>query len=425
MHAPPNQQTGGVPQVQPVQHPQAQAQRSTVNVASVSEGVGRARSDSATDPRMPRSRPLGPRNPSGSQGPNKVSSLGPHRSRQGSVSSLYAHHLRPGIGLGAPPTPRKLSTASGRGRPGPRFPTVPVKLRGYTLDVARWTFTSQQLQEIASRAIEASAQSYYVRLLKLETLDTELPEELHRLELLTTDLKTRLRAAAGARRELLDALTVHASGAGTLDHQNLEMVVEELGDVTQLAEELNDGLYTVTDQITQLKRLRDVHSSSALAVSLRKLNTSFLRQAADNRLLRERVAALEAERDIAWTQAERVAQEFDDLSAKLEQCAAPAPSSANSSRRASHVSVARESSVRISKSGLRQPTLGMASPRTSTRSSSVGSAIQLPYDIPPVPPLPGAQELGNAIAQPSRRRPPFIQTMNLPDQVTPSRFTSV
>jgi hypothetical protein len=95
--------------------------------------------------------------------------------------------------------------------------------------------------------------------------------------------------------------------------------VEELGDITQLAEEENDELYTVADQIAQLKRLRDVHSSSALAVSLRKLNTSFLRQATENQFLRERVAALEAERDIAWTQAEHVAQEFDDLSTKLEQ----------------------------------------------------------------------------------------------------------
>lgn len=425
MHTPLNQQNGEVRLTQPVQLPQAQVQRGTANVASVREEVGRARSESVTDPRMPRNRPLGPRNPSGSQGPNKVSSLGPHRSRQDSVSSLYAHPLRAGVGLGTPPTSRKLSTASSRGRPGPRFPTVPVKFRGYTLDVARWTFTSQQLQEIASRAIEASAESYYVRLLKLETLDTELPEELHRLGLLTTDLKTKLRAAAAARRELLGALIDHASGTGTLDHPSLERIVEELGEVMQLFEEWNDELYTVTDQIAQLKRLRDVHSSSALAVSLRKLNTSFLRQAADNQLLRERVAALETERDIAWTQAERVAQEFDDLSTKLEQGAGPTPSSANSSRRTSHVSAVRKSSVRISKSGLRQPAIGKASPRTSKRSSSIGSAIQPPEDAPPVPPLPDVQDLASAIAQPSRRRPPFIQTMNLPDRATPSKLTSL
>jgi len=298
---------------------------------------------------------------------------------------------------------------------------MPVKLRGYTLDVARWTFTSQQLQEISSRAIKASAESYYVRLLKLETLDTELPEELHRLELLTTDLKTRLRATATARRELLDTLTAHASGTGTLDHHNLEGVVEELGDITRLAEELNDELYTVADQIAQLKRLRDVHSSSALAMSLRKLNTSFLRQAVENQVLRERMADLEAERDIAWTQAENVAQEFDNLSTKLEQGITSTPSSANNSRRASRVSAVRKSSIRASKAGLRQSTIGKSSPRTPKRSSS---SIQPLEDIPPVPPIPGIQDFGSGLSQPPRHRPPFIQTVDLPEQVTPGMFAS-
>jgi len=232
-----------------------------------------------------------------------------------------------------------------------------------------------------------------VRLLKLETLDTDLPEELHRLELLTTDLKTRIREAAATRMELLEALTAHASGTGSPDHHSLERAVEGLGEVTQFGEELNDELYTVADQIAQLKRLGDVHSSSALAVSLRKSNTSFLRQAAENQFLRERVAALEAERDIAWVQAENVAQEFDDLSTKLEQGVTSIPSSANSSRRESRVSAVRKSSNRASKSGLRQSVVGKQGPGSDTRQSP-------------------------------RHRPPFIQTVNLPDQVIPCTFTS-
>lgn len=300
---------------------------------------------------------------------------------------------------------------------------MPIKWRGYTLDVARWTFTSQELQEIASRAIKASAESYYVRLLKLETLDTELPEELHRLEMLTTDLKTRIRAIATARRELLDALTCHTSGMGTLDNRNLERVVEELGDITQLAEEANDKLYTVADQVAQLKRLRDVHFGSALAVSLRKLNTSFLRQAAENQLLRERVAALEAERDIAWTQAEHVAQEFDDLSTKLEQGITSNPSSTDSSARVSRVSAVRKSSIRASKSGLRHSTIGKPNPRTHIRLSNNSSPAQSSEGIPPVPSIPDTQDF--AIAQPSRRRPPLIQTMNLPEPIMSRTFASL
>ncbi|KAF9653689.1 hypothetical protein BDM02DRAFT_3107657 [Thelephora ganbajun] len=423
IHTRPNRQGGGPRLAQPVQLPQAQAQRSVANVASVSEGVVRERSESVSDTRMPRNRPLGPRNPSGSQGLNKVSSLGSDRSRQGSISSIHPNSLRSGVGLGTPPTSRKLSTTSTRGRSGPRFPTVPAKWRGHTLDVARWTFTSQQLQEIASRAIKASAESYYVRLLKLETLDTELPEELHRLEMLTTDLKTRIRATAVARRELLDALTAHTSGTGTFNHHNLEGLVEELGTFTQLADELNDELYTAADQIAQLKRLMDVHSSSALAMALRKLNTSFLKQAAENQFLRERVATLEAERDIAWTQAEHVAQEFDDLSTKLEQ-GISCPSSADNSRRASRVGAARKSSVRASKAGLRQSIIGKTNPRMPKRSSSASSSMQPSEDIPPVPPIPGMQDLGSGTSQSRRHRPPLIQTVNLPDQVIPAGLYS-
>jgi hypothetical protein len=421
---PPTRQSGGSRLAQSPLLPQAQLQHDAADVAPVSEGLVRERSESVPDIRMPRSRPLGPRNPSGSLGQNKVSSLESYRSRAGSVSSVHPHHLRSGLGLGTPPTSRKLSTASIRGRTAPRFPTVPVRWRGYTLDVARWTFTSQQLQEIASRAIKASAESYYVRLLKLETLDTELPEELHRLELLTTDLKTRIRTTVSARRELLEFLTAHASGTTPLDHQDLERVVEELGAISQLADELNDELYTVADQIAQLKKLRDVHSSSALAMSLRKLNTSFLRQATENQLLRARVAALEAERDIAWTQAEHVAQEFDDLSTKLEQGIPSTPSSANNSRRTSRVSAVRKSSIRVSKSGLRQSIAGKTNPRAPNRSSSVSSFVQPSEGIPPVPPIPGMQDLGSGVSQSHRRRPPLIQTMNLPEQVTSGAFPS-
>ena len=300
---------------------------------------------------------------------------------------------------------------------------MPIRLRGHTLDVARWTFTSQELQDIASRAVKASAESYCVRLLRLETLDTELPEELHRLELLTMDLKTRLRGTAAAKRELLGILTAHTSGIEPLDHDDLEKVVEELGDVARLAEELNDELYAVVDQIAQLKRLRDVHSSSALAMSLRKLNTSFLRQATENQFLRERVAALEAERDIAWMQAEHVAQEFDEFSTKPEQGIGSAPSSASNSRRTSRIRAVRKSSLMASKSGLRQSMAGKTGPRTPKRLSSIGSIEKAPEDIPPVPSVPDIQDLGSAISQQSRHRPPLIQTMNLPDQVTPRKFT--
>ena len=417
IHTPPNGQRSGPQPAQFTRLPQAQW--CLTNSTLASKGPVRERAESVPDIRI---RPLGPRKPSGTQGHNKFSSLESYRLRAGSVSSVHPNLLRSGVGLGTPPTSSNHSAASIRVRSAPRFPTVPVKWRGYTLDVARWTFTSQQLQEISSRAIKASAESYYVRLLRLETLDTELPEELHRLDLLTTDLKTRVRATVAARRELLDALTIHASGARALDHHDLEGIVEELGAITQLADELNDELYTVSDQIAQLKRLRDVHSSGALAMSLRKLNTSFLRQSTENQLLRERVAALEAERDIAWTQAEHVAQEFDDLSAKLDQGAASASSSGNNSRRASRVSAVRKSNIRLSQSGLRHSFVGKGNSRASNCSSSISSFIQPSEVVPPVPPIPDIQDSESGVGQQPRHRPPLIQTVNLPGQFTPGVF---
>ena len=417
-HIPPSRRNGRSQLAQSALPLQTQTQLCATNSAPVNEGVVRERAESVPDLRVPRSRPLGPRKPSGGQGQNKVSPLESYRLRAGSAPSLRPNLPRSEVGFGAPPTSRKLSTPSIRATSAPRFPTVPVRWRVCTLDVARWTFTSQQLQEIASRAIRASAESYSVRLLQPKTLDTEIPEELHRLGLLTTDLKTRIRATVSARWELLNVLTIHASGTRTLEHHDLERIVEELGFVTQLVDELNDELYTVTDQISQLKRLRDVHSSSALAMSLRKLNTNFLRQAIENQLLRERVDALEAERDIAWTQTEHAAQEFDDLSIQLERDINSAPSSANNSRRVSRV---RKSGVRASKSGLGHSLAEKTNSRSQKRSSSISSFIQ---HVPPVPPIPDIQNLGSGVSQQPLHRPPFIQTVNLPEQVMPGTATS-
>lgn len=62
------------------------------------------------------------------------------------------------------------------------FDSVPIAWRGMTLESAQWNMTSEQLQEIVSRAIRKTAQESFIRLLPVKTLDEELTAELERLE---------------------------------------------------------------------------------------------------------------------------------------------------------------------------------------------------------------------------------------------------
>jgi len=266
------------------------------------------------------------------------------------------------------------------------------------MDVAKWIFSSQQLQEIVTRAINQSAEASSIRLLKLDTLDRELPDEMHKLELASTDMRARLKMAVVRRRSLLNGLTDHTSGTEVMDSATLASVVEELTEVSSMVDDLAEEIHNVNDQISQLNRLCDIHSASALSMALRKLNTSFLRQATEAQMLRDRVATLEAERDVAWTHAEHVAQEFDDLTDKVEQSGlSPVAVPDFNSRRSSRITAVRKSSVRMSKSGLRSAS-GNRKSMHRTSSSGLASSRSV-QSIPRVPPL--------------AHRPAFIQTTNL------------
>ena len=49
------------------------------------------------------------------------------------------------------------------------------------MEAAQWTLTSQQLQHIVSTAIRNSADASMIRILPLDTLERDLPEELARV----------------------------------------------------------------------------------------------------------------------------------------------------------------------------------------------------------------------------------------------------
>ena len=263
------------------------------------------------------------------------------------------------------------------------------------MEAAKWKFTSQQLQAIVSRAIKQSAEASSVRLLRPETLDVDVPEEMHRLDMCQMEIKSGYKHLVRKRWAILASLNAHTKCSEDANPQPMRRALEELTEVSIKLDNLAEEMYSVTEQLTRLKRLGDVHSASALAMALRKLNNSFLKQMTEIQMLRQQVSSLEAERDEAWKQAEDIAQEYDDLTDRY-QGEYPMSSKFANSRRSSHIMAVRKSSVRVSKAGL-----WPASVRRSIRSSSSSGhsgrgSDSLPVsvgDIPPVPPVPRSRTL--------------------------------
>lgn len=66
--------------------------------------------------------------------------------------------------------------------PALNFEPTPVSWKGLTLQAAQWTFSSEQLQDIVSRAIRMSAQEGFIKLLSVKVLDGELAQEAQKLD---------------------------------------------------------------------------------------------------------------------------------------------------------------------------------------------------------------------------------------------------
>ncbi|KAG1847843.1 hypothetical protein DFJ58DRAFT_717135 [Suillus subalutaceus] len=328
------------------------------------------------------------------------------------MGSGYAH------GSGSGYAWRKLTAAAST--PAPKFQTPPPRWRGMTIEAAQWTLTQHELQTIVSRAIKQSAEASSIRLLRTETLDVDIPEEVHRLEMHRTDVKTRYKMLVRKRWQLMGTLAGHLDGPD-LSLTNSILLFEQLG---------------------QLKSLRDVHSASALAMALRKVNSTFLKQVAESQKLREQIDSMEAERDEAWKQAEDVAQDFDNLSDQVRESRGERVEGTAalrlSSRRSARVSAVRKSSIRQSKAGLRSISKSR-SQRSSVSSLGTRTSLMMSMsmsatsdDIPPVPPLPlhtplgivtsnlsGRSSLGNARALAQAQRE-LYDMLGLTLQETPS-----
>ena len=342
--------------------------------------------------------PAGPRRPSQVSTVGSNSGLFAHqRDRAGSLSSINSNHLIQVARRGHEAEP-VLS---------PQFQTPSPKWRGYTMEIAKWTFTSAQLQAIVSKAIQQSAQASSIRLLRLEVLENELPEEMRRLEAQRTELKTRYKVLTRRRATVLDALSSHMIDWDGENPTYATRLVEKLKEISAMLDQVAEELHSVDGQLAHLDSMIHIHTGSALSMALRKLNASFLKQVAENQSLIKKIQTLEAERDEGWRQAESEASEFDRMNDRDR-------AEGRSSNRSSRVSAKRKSSSRASKAGLRTPSQRF-SQASSLASSGVHSFGMTPSrspllrleEIPPVPPIP-------------RRRPLDIHT-HLPLRSSPVR----
>ncbi|KAG8744539.1 hypothetical protein FRC10_009991 [Ceratobasidium sp. 414] len=293
-----------------------------------------------------------------------------------------------------PPSPRLQPKQP----PSPAFEPVPVRWRGLTMDAAKWTFSSDQLQSIVSRAIRQSAETSSVRLLSLDVLDQELPTEVERLEQLRDVLQTKYKAQVRRRRLLMRSLTLYIDGH---DPPTSRRLMDELEDVGNVCDQLAEDLYLVGDQLAQISRLRDVHSTSALAVALRKINGSYIRARSEVVELQAEKDALEAERDQAWMLAESLEREL----AEARQA---------SQGESSRVSAARKSSLRQSKLSLRP------SVRRSVRSSTSGASMRFHGIAFPRPP--SSTHASAVVADPANTSGEFVPPV--PPVPTPSKHLS-
>ncbi|KAF9479581.1 hypothetical protein BDN70DRAFT_685959 [Pholiota conissans] len=223
--------------------------------------------------------------------------------------------LKPKIKVVAVVPPPKLIPP-----PPIKFQPPSVQWKGLPMEAALWTVDSRELQELVSRAIRASARESFIRLLTVENLDVILPAELERLDELKARTQSKYRFLVHRRTMLF-----HALNSTNLGHQKdgedgvkvVSRLTSQLAETITECEQNLEEIVNINDQMAQINKLIDVHWGGALAIALRKLNTSYGRRTSDLKTARERIKQLEAELEDAWKEAEKMAGELDDYEAAI------------------------------------------------------------------------------------------------------------
>ncbi|KAH9160567.1 hypothetical protein EDB89DRAFT_2036818 [Lactarius sanguifluus] len=177
----------------------------------------------------------------------------------------------------------------------------PLPYKHLTLDAAHWTLTSTELQSLVSSAIRESAKEQFIRLLPQAAIETNIPEDVTRIEHSWDTAAARWRFEAHRRNMLLRALA--ASGADS------DLLAQLSGTLGTLDSHAQDLLHAAAHR-TQIAAARDTHRASALAVALRKLNASYARRTRDLDKARTNINGLRSEVEEAWKVAEEQAAEL-------------------------------------------------------------------------------------------------------------------
>lgn len=140
------------------------------------------------------------------------------------------------------------------------FNVDPITFKGLPLEAAQWSFTSDQLREMVSRAIRDSAKEQFIRLLSLDALDKEIPEELARLESLKSTTQAQHRFHFQRRTNLLQSLNALANSSpnpaenGT---NTLGMLIQQLAEVTASMDRFTETLLKASEHRSQLAQVQD------------------------------------------------------------------------------------------------------------------------------------------------------------------------
>ena len=182
----------------------------------------------------------------------------------------------------------------------------------------------------------------------------------------------------------------------TMDKSSGLQLVSQLSEVTSSCDRLSEQIYTISEQIDQVRQLVNTHNFSALALVVRKVNKSLETKMKEVQQLQAEIVDLYVDREEGWNQAQNIAQQLDELNERLSTTSTSTHVTATShppSRRASRVSMARKGSLRLNRNGLLL-SIGRRSIRSSSSSMKVNvsnsarSTFSTEDLIPPVPPLP-------------------------------------
>ncbi|KAG6872906.1 hypothetical protein C0995_005312 [Termitomyces sp. Mi166 len=201
------------------------------------------------------------------------------------------------------------------------FETEPVKWKALPHEAALWTLNRSELQEIVGRALRSTAPDTFIRLLSLDNLDTNLPAEVDRLKTLKASKQAQYRFLVQRRTMTLQALNSSFISPEKSEPDDdgiptASKLALELSKTTAECDKIMNELLVITDQLTQISVLTEHHLSSALAVALRKLNKSYSKRTHELLDAQQRISELEGTLEDAWREAERLAQEMDEIQAK-------------------------------------------------------------------------------------------------------------